>query len=198
MATMKLLLRDVADSERPVVNQMEMHPLLQQTELRRYFESEGIVCTGYMSLGSPHRPARDTFKEHRADMMDSTIQEIAAELRCSAGRVCLNWACQREQKSGGFVAMSTNSARMLENLKAATEDILTPAQLLRISGDGSPEHPGIDANSRLIWGQVFLWPEAGDWRVLWDDSQVFETREKYTKFKASWEAHHAVQKETVV
>ena len=77
MANMKLLLRDVAEGERPVVNQMEMHPLFQQTQLRRYFESEGIVCTGYMALGSPHRPARDTFKEHRADMEDPTIQEIA-------------------------------------------------------------------------------------------------------------------------
>ena len=94
--------------------------------------------------------------------------------------------------------MSTSSSRMLENLKAATEDILSPQQMLRISGDANPEHPGIDANNRLIWGQVFLWPEAdGDWRVLWDDSQVFETRANYAKFKASWEAHQAVRKETV-
>ena len=197
-ATMRLLLRDVAEDERPVANQMEMHPLFQQTELRRYFESEGIVCTGYMAVGSPHRPARDTFKEHRSDLADLTILGIADELGVSPGRVCLNWACQREQKSGGYVVMSTSSSRMLHNLKAATEDLLSPEQVLRISGDGSPEHPGIDANNRLIWGQVFLWPEAdGDWRVLWDDSQVFETRENYAKFKASWEAHQAVRKETV-
>ena len=197
--TMKLLLRDVAENERPVVNQMEMHPLFQQTELRRYFESEQIICSGYMAVGSPHRPARDTFKEHQADMMNGVIQEIADELQCSPGQVCLNWACQRENGSGGFVAMSTSSKRMRENLQAATVDLLSEEQMLRISGDDSPEHPGIDANNRLIWGQVFLWPEAdGDWRVLWDDSQVFETRDNYAKFKASWEAHRAVQKETVV
>ena len=197
MASMKLLLRDVAKAERPAANQMEMHPLFQQTELRQYFESAGIACTGYMALGSPHRPARDTFNEHRADMEDPLIQQIARELAVSPGRVCVNWACQRENKSGGFVAMSTNSGRMSDNLKAATEDILTPEQMLRISGDGSAEQPGIDANNRLIWGQVFLWPETdGDWRVLWDDSQVFETREDYAKFKASWQAHHAVRKET--
>lgn len=197
MATMKLLLRDVARDERPVVNQMEMHPLFQQTELRRYFESEGIVCTGYMSLGSPNRPARDAFKEHRADMMDPVIQGIARELGVSPARVCLNWAAQREGKSGGYVAMATRSDWILDNLKAAAEDLLSPEQLLRISGDGTPEHPGIDANNRLIWGQVFLWPEAdGDWRVLWNDSQVFETREGYARYKASWEAHHQVQRET--
>ncbi len=56
-ACMKMLLRDVAEDERPVYNQMEMHPLFQQTELRRYLESAGVVCGGYMSLGSPVRDA---------------------------------------------------------------------------------------------------------------------------------------------
>ena len=86
---------------------------------------------------------------------------------------------------------------MVENLRVSTEDLLSPEQLLRIAGDDTPENPGIDANNRLIWGQVFLWPEAdGDWRLLWDDSQVFETREGYQKFKQSWNAHHQVQLET--
>jgi alcohol dehydrogenase (NADP+) len=198
-ATMKLLLRDVSTDERPVANQMEMHPLFQQTDLRRYFESEGIVCTGYMSLGSPNRPGRDRFKEHRADMMDPVIQAIAKECGVSPARVAVSWAAQRMNKSGGFVAMATRSDWMLDNLKAAAENLLSPEQLLRISGDDTPEHPGIDANNRLIWGQVFLWPEAdGDWRILWNDSQVFETRANYAKFKASWEAHHQVQKATTV
>ena len=71
------------------------------------------------------------------------------------------------------------------------------SHLLAISGDGSEQHPGIDANNRLIWGQVFLWPEAdGDWRVLWDDSQVFMNNEGYQQFKASWTAHKKVQIET--
>ena len=54
----------------------------------------------------------------------------------------------------------TRSDWIQGNLQAATEDLLTPEQMLRISGDGTAERPGIDANNRLIWGQVFLWPEA--------------------------------------
>ena len=97
------------------------------------------------------------------------------------------------------MAMTTRSARMRENLEAATVDLLDAEQLRRISGDGSPEHPGIEANNRLIWGQVFLWPEAdGDWRILWDDSQVFASREDYASFKASWEAHEAISRATTV
>jgi diketogulonate reductase-like aldo/keto reductase len=196
-ATMKLLLRDVAENERPVYNQMEMHPLFQQTELRRYFESEGIVCGGYMAMGSPNRPSRDSFKEHRNDMQDPTLLSIANELGVVPPAVCLSWAVQRENKSGGFVAMATRSDWIKSNLEAATRDLLSEEQLVRLCGDDTPENPGIDANNRLIWGQVFLWPEAdGDWRLLWDDSQVFETRENYAKFKASWATYHQVQIET--
>jgi alcohol dehydrogenase (NADP+) len=170
-ACMKLLLRDTDAASRPVVNQMEMHPLFQQTGLRGFLQSQGIVCTDYMALGSPNRPAR----------------------------VSLSWAVQRENTSGGFVAMSTRSAWIADNLKAATADVLTPAQMLRISGDDSPGNPGIDVNNRLIWGQVFLWPEAlGDWRVLWNDTQVFETREGYKKFKSSFHAHYSSWQETAV
>ena len=175
---------------------MEMHPLFQQTELRRFMEAHGVTCFGYMSLGSPNRPGRDRFKEHRADLMDPVIQSIAAELGVSPARVALNWAVQRENKSGGFVAMATRSDWIRDNLKAATEDILTEEHMLKISGDGTPEHPGIDANNRLIWGQVFLWPEAdGDWRVLWDDSQVFKTREDYCKFKSAWQTFNNLKQE---
>jgi len=150
-----------------------------------------------MSLGSPKRPSRDTFKEHRADLMDPVIQSIASELGVSPARVSLSWAVQRENKSGGFVAMATRSDWIVENLRAASEDLLSDEQLLRISGDGSEANRGIDANNRLIWGQVFLWPEAdGDWRILWDDSQVFKTRADYQKFKAAFNEYDKVKKET--
>ncbi len=196
---LELLLADTDDSTRPVLNQMEMHPLFQQTELRRYMYERGIVCTGYMSLGSPQRPGRDRFKEHRADMFEPAIRSIAAEAGVALARVCLNWAAQRENKTGGYVAMATRTDWMLDNLKAAVEDILTPEQMLKISGDDTVENPGIDANNRLIWGQVFLWPEAlGDWRILWNDSHVFKTRAGYNKFKESFAKHYQVWQETAV
>jgi diketogulonate reductase-like aldo/keto reductase len=165
---------------------MEMHPLMQQTALRREFESENILCTGYMSLGSPNRPARDRFDEHLSDLDNNTLCDLALELGVSPARVALSWAAQRENGSGGYVAMSTTPKRIHENLLAATDDLLSSEQLLRISGDGSEGNPGIDMDNRLIWGQVFLWPETkGDWQVLWNDSQVFESRSEYDQFKLS-------------
>lgn len=197
--TMELLLRDVNQDARPVVNQMEMHPLFHQNELRRYFQSEEIVSVGYMAMGSPNRPARDSFKEHRNDMLDSTLQAVAKELGVVPAVVCLSWAVQRENKSGGFVTMTTRSAYMKSNLENAPRDLLTEEQLLRLCGDGTPGNDGIDANNRLIWGQVFLWDEAdGDWRVLWNDSQVFETRKDYEQFSAAHKEYTTFKKSKTV
>lgn len=196
-AIMQLLLRDCEKEDRPVVNQMEMHPLFQQTELRRYFVSQKITPMGYMAMGSPHRPARDTFREHRSDLEDPIINEIAKELGITPGQVCLSWAIQRENRSGGFVVMSTRSKYIRENLECTIQDLLKEQHLKRINGDGTESNPGLDVNNRLIWGQVFLWPEAdGDWRVLWNDSQVFETRENYIKFKKSWNEFMKIKMET--
>ena len=62
--------------------------------------------------------------------------------------------------------------------------------IIKISGDGSLEESGIDSNNRLILGQVFLWLEAeANWCVLWDDSQIFETREDYLRFKKVWKKY---------
>ncbi|MBI9018858.1 MAG: aldo/keto reductase [Phycisphaerae bacterium] len=52
-ATMKLLLMDVAEEDRPMYNQMEMHPLFQQSQLRRYFESEGIITPAIKQVNYP-------------------------------------------------------------------------------------------------------------------------------------------------
>jgi hypothetical protein len=132
-------------------------------------------------------------------MFDPPILKIAGELGISPAKVCLAWAAQRMNGSGGYVAMATRSDWMRDNLECATTDILSDEQLLRISGDGTPENPGIDANNRLIRGQVFLWPEAdGDWTVLWDDSEVFATRADYARFKEAYNAFDEVRQATVV
>ena len=59
-------------------------------------------------------------------------------------------------------------------------------------------NPSIDANNRLILGQVFLWLEAEtNWCMVWDDSQIFETKEDYTRFKIIWEKYKK-EKEQII
>ena len=184
--TMELLLRDTNDFNRPVYNQMELHPLFQQQELVKFFIDNKIVPSGYMALGSPRRPGRDRFAEHQADMQHPVIQQIAKESGMTPPEVCLSWAHQRENSSVGYVAMAERSEWIKSNLMAATRNSLNQKQFEAINGDGTPENPGINTNNRLIWGQVFFWPEARlfghDRDALWNDTQIFETRADYDKF----------------
>ncbi len=200
--TMKLLLRDTNDFNRPVYNQMELHPLFQQKELVKYLIKNHVVPSGYMSLGSPRRPGRDRFPEHQADMQHPVIQQIAQETGLTPPQVCLAWAHQREHHGVGYVSMAERSEWIKSNLETATQDLLNKEQFEAIDGDGTEEHPGINSNNRLIWGQVFLWPEArllGHPRyVLWDDNQIFETRDDYQKFKEATTDFYDVWQQTAV
>jgi diketogulonate reductase-like aldo/keto reductase len=198
--TMELLLRDTNDYNRPVYNQMELHPLFQQKELVKYFNKNGVVPSGYMSLGSPRRPGRDRFAEHQADMQHPVIQKISKETGRTPAEVCLAWAHQREDNSVGYVSMAEHSEWIKSNLISATKNVLSKEQFEAIDGDGTEENPGINSNNRLIWGQVFFWPEAQvlghDRDVLWNDTQIFETREDYDRFRNAVREFYNVWKNT--
>jgi alcohol dehydrogenase (NADP+) len=58
------------------------------------------------------------------------------------------------------IPFSVHRAEYLSNLRAATVDPLTDAEMREIAG--------IDRNCRLIKGQVFLWKDGQTWEDLWD------------------------------
>lgn len=200
--TMELLLRDTNDFNRPVYNQMELHPLFQQQELVKYLIAKNVAPAGYMSLGSPRRPGRDRFAEHQADMQHTVIQQIAKETGMTPPEVCLAWAHQREDNKVGFVAMAERSEWIKSNLASSVKNTLNKEQFEAINGDGTVENPGINSNNRLIWGQVFFWTEARilghDRDVLWNDTQVFETVQDYEKFKKATAEFYKAWKATAV
>ncbi len=200
--TMELLLRDTDHFNRPSYNQMELHPLFQQQDFVKYLISEKVVPSGYMSLGSPRRPGRDRFAEHQADILHSVIQQLAGETGMTPPEVCLSWAHQREQNNVGYVAMAERSEWIKSNLACATKEALSNNQYIKINGDESDENLGINTNNRLIWGQVFFWPEARllghDRDLLWNDVQIFETELDYHKFSQAAVKFYEIWKETAV
>jgi len=200
--TMELLLRDTDQFNRPTYNQMELHPLFQQQDLVRYLIANKVVSSGYMSLGSPRRPGRDRFAEHQADMQHAVIQQIAKETGLKPAEVCLSWAHQRENNGVGYVAMAERSEWIKSNLVSSTRNALSYEQFVAINGDNTDENPGINTNNRLIWGQVFFWPEARmlghDRDMLWNDKQIFETRADYDKFRKAAGEFYKVWSQTAV
>jgi diketogulonate reductase-like aldo/keto reductase len=152
---LELILRDA--KIKPVVNEMELHPCFQQGELFQYCVDRGVQPIGYSPLGSPARPERD---RSPGDCVDAEQPEVARAARSHGAHpaaICLKWAAQRGQVP---IPFSTNPRNIEANLRAVSEDPLTPQEMDALKG--------CERNSRLIKGQVFLWEGAQGWLDLWD------------------------------
>lgn len=152
---LKLLLRDCRI--KPAVNEMELHPHLQQQELFDFVRLSGIAPVGYCPVGSPGRPERDRTPDDTVDIEDPVIVKIAERLGVHPAVVCVKWAVQRGQTP---IPLSTKRRNYLANLAGTAGQSLTDADMRAIAG--------IDKQCRLIKGQVFLWRDHQTWEDLWD------------------------------
>lgn len=150
-----LLLRDARI--RPVCNEMELHPHLQQQELFDFLVANNIQPIGFCPLGSPNRPVRDRTPDDTVDMEDPVIASIAKRMGVHPASVCIKWAVQRGQIA---IPLSVKRSHLLSNLRAVVDNPLTDEDMLAISK--------IDKNCRLVKGQVFLWKDGQSWEDLWD------------------------------
>ena len=133
----------------PEMNQVELHPLLQQNELFEYCSSKGIHMTGYSPLGSGDRS--DGMKQDNEPNMleNETIKSIASKHNASPGQVLINWSAHR---GTAVIPKSTNEGRIKENLAAAgvnfdKEDLKQLAEM--------------DEHYRYVTGKFFEVPEKG-------------------------------------
>jgi len=152
---LKLLLRDARIQ--PAVNELEMHPHMQQPELFEFLRGRGIEPIAYSPIGSPGRPERDRTPEDTVDVEDPVILAIARRLGVHPAVVCVKWACQAGATPIPFSAKHRN---YLANLQGVVGAPLTADDMRAIAG--------VDRNCRLIKGQVFLWKAGQSWEDLWD------------------------------
>jgi len=101
---------------RPEVNQIELHPYLQQEEMLNYCKKHNIYLTAYSPLGSGDRPEAMKAANEPSLLENSTVVNIARAHGCNAAQVLLKWAIQR---GTSVIPKSTNPDRLAENLDAA-------------------------------------------------------------------------------
>jgi diketogulonate reductase-like aldo/keto reductase len=152
---LQLILRDARI--KPAVNEMELHPHLQQEELYQYVCAQGIVPVGFCPVGSPGRPERDRTPDDTSEAEDPVIIEIAKRHGIHPATLCVKWAVQRGQIP---IPFSTNPRNYLANLQSTVSPPLSEGEMQAISG--------LDRNCRLVKGQVFLWKDHQTWEDLWD------------------------------
>jgi alcohol dehydrogenase (NADP+) len=143
---------------RPEVNQVELHPLLQQPALVEFCAAEGIHVTAYSPLGSGDRPAFLKAPDAPVLLDHPVIRSIADARGCTPAQVLIAWHLQRGVST---IPKSITPARLRENFAAAQVEVST-TELERIAG--------LDQGCRLIAG-AFWAVEGGPWtlRTIWDE-----------------------------
>ncbi len=136
-------------THKPEMNQVELHPLLQQKELLEYCNSEHVFMTAYSPLGSGDRS--DAMKgEDEANLFEiETLQNIARKNNASIGQVLINWHLQR---GTAVIPKSTSQEHIEENFKAAS---------LNLSEDDMKKIEALDEHKRFITGKFFEEPSKG-------------------------------------
>ena len=142
----------------PEVNQVELHPFLQQQYLCDYCESNGIHMTAYSPLGSLDRSAAMKKDDEPTLLESKVIVSIADKHNCSPAQVLISWAVLR---GTSVIPKSVNPKRLLENLKSA-EVNLDDEDMSRIRE--------LDAHYRIVDGT--FWVHEGNSYTLenlWDE-----------------------------
>ena len=131
---------------RPAMNQVELHPYLQQSELLAFCEARGVHLTGYSPLGTPGLPPQMRPAGQPMLLEDPTITAIATRRGLTPAQVLLRWALQR---GTAVIPKSVSPARLAENL-AAAEGELAAEDMQAIAG--------LDRGHRFIDGSFWVKP----------------------------------------
>ncbi|RLD27088.1 MAG: aldo/keto reductase [Bacteroidetes bacterium] len=143
---------------KPEVNQIELHPLLQQTEMLEYCNSENINLTAYSPLGS-----KDRIPQMKADnepnlFVNPIVVEIAQAHNCSSAQVLISWAIERETS---VIPKSVNPDRIKENFESVN---------IRLSENNMNQIAKLDKHFRYVNGAFWAMP-GSPYSVagLWDE-----------------------------
>lgn len=142
----------------PEVDQVELHPYLQQPELVAQAQDMGIKMTGYSPLGSKDRPDGLKQKGEPVVLEDETITSIAKEIEATPAQVLLAWALGR---GTSVIPKSTNPKRLAENFAAAS---------IELPSEAMEKIESIDKGRRYVTGE--FWAKDGSpysVKDLWDE-----------------------------
>ncbi len=114
---------------RPTVNQVELHPYLQQPALLEAATALDVALTAYSPLGSRDRAASMKADDEPVLLEDATLAAIAEAHGATPAQVCIAWAIQRGTI---VIPKSVNEGRIRQNLEA-TQLTLSADEMARVA-----------------------------------------------------------------
>jgi len=139
----------------PEMNQVELHPYLQQNALVTFCQSHNINVTAYAPLGAGKIDAQNAVTSL---LENPTINKIAQKHNCTPAQVLLAWGMVRKTV---VIPKSVKPHRLKENIDALH---------VRLDSDDMQQIAALDSNVRVTTGTVwtiegsgytqdFLWGE---------------------------------------
>ena len=143
---------------KPEMNQIELHPYLQQTSMLEFCKENDIHLTAFAPLGSGDRPARLKVKNEPILLEEPAIINIAKRHNATPAQLLISWAIHRQT---AVIPKSINPERIKQNLTAAE---------LSLSQEDMQEMAGFDRHRRYISG-TFWAQEGSPYTIanLWDE-----------------------------
>ncbi|GAB5399603.1 MAG: aldo/keto reductase [Aureisphaera sp.] len=148
--SVKKLSELVANSkEKPEMNQVEMHPLLQQPTLVQYCKEHGIHLTAYSPLGSGDRADSMKASDEPSLFEIPAIKSIADKHGVHPAAVLINWHLTRDI---AVIPKSTTKKNIISNFNSSE---------LKLDASDLEQISGLDRNYRFINGKFFELPGSG-------------------------------------
>ena len=135
-------LMDAADHA-PEMNQLEMHPYLQQRDMVTFAREQDLPLTAYSPLGSKDRPEGMKAADEPLLLEDPTINEIADRHDATPGQVLISWALHRDTV---VIPKSVTPSHIDENLAAAD---------LSLTDDDMDAIAELNRGRRYVRGEVW-------------------------------------------
>jgi len=143
---------------KPEMNQVEMHPFLQQSTLLEYCKKEGIYITAYSPLGSPDRSAQMKADNEPSLLENPVISAIAQKYGCSTAQILIAWALER---GTSVIPKSVNAGRIKQNYEAES---------IQLDKEDMDQIAKLDRHFRYVNGKFWALPRS-TYTVanLWDE-----------------------------
>lgn len=130
-------------TQTPEMNQVELHPYLQQRELVEFCRARDVHVTAYSPLGSMDRPEQLKGDDEPILLEDPVVGDIADRHDATPAQVLIAWSLHR---GTAVIPKSVNPGRIRENFEAAE---------LELTDDDMAEIAALDRDARYIGGEFF-------------------------------------------
>jgi alcohol dehydrogenase (NADP+) len=129
--------------DKPEMNQVELHPFLQQDDLVEFCHSNDIHLTAYSPLGSGDRSEEMKADDEPSLLENEVINIIAEKHDCSPAQVLIAFHLHRDV---AVIPKSTNAARIKQNIESAK---------LKFDENDWQQLKNLDRHYRYVNGKFF-------------------------------------------